>query len=206
MITSSSSRPFHVAGIAVLSLLLAACGASAKEAKQIAELLCLQGGAHVADVGAGDGEWTVKLAREVGEGGHVYATEVKEDLVEDIRKRAKKAKLDNVTVLLGDDEDTGLPEDCCDAILLRLVDHHFTDPAPMRASLKKALRPDGILAIIDIVPQTSWRDLPGVPDRGGHGIPVDALVEEMTADGFEVLSRYDEWNDDDERFCVVFRR
>jgi hypothetical protein len=60
--------------------------------------------------------------------------------------------------------------------------------------------------VIDIDPQRGWRQLPGVPDRGGHGIHEEELVREMTADGFEVVARYDDWTGDGERYCVVFRR
>lgn len=189
--------------------LLAGCPAgrvSAGELERIAEVLALGPGSVVADVGAGDGEWAVRLAEVVGDEGRVWATEVEQDDVEDIDRRVSGAFLNNVTVVLGDQSETGLPADCCDAILLRMVYHHFTDPAPMRASLRRALRPGGLIAIIDITPQRSWRDLPDVPDRGGHGIPPDDLVHEMTSEGFEVVHREDDWNGDEDRYCVVFRR
>ena len=175
------------------------------EVSRIVELLHLQPGMRVADVGAGEGEWAEALARVVGERGHVYATEIKEDLVEEIRERMEDAGLANVSAVLGDDERTGLPENCCDAILLRLVYHHFTDPASMRADLRRALRPGAPMVIIDIVPQKHWGDLPGVPDRGGHGIPLDTLVEEISADGFEVVERIEEWPGDEDHFCAVVR-
>ncbi len=76
----------------------------------------------------------------------------------------------------------------------------------MRADLRAALRPAGLIAVIDILPQAGWRELPGVPDRGGHGISPEQLVEEMTGDGFELVGRFDDWNGDDERFCMVFLR
>ena len=102
--------------------------------------------------------------------------------------------------------DTGLEPGCCDAVLLRLVYHHFQEPAPMRADLRAALKPAGVIAVIDILPQQGWRELPGVPDRGGHGIPPDRLLEEMTGDGFELVARFDDWNGDEDRFCMVFLR
>jgi hypothetical protein len=55
------------------------------------------------------------------------------------------------------------------------------------------------------VPQKHWRELPDVPDRGGHGIPVEDVIREMTDAGFEVVAQYDDWNGDDDRFCVVFQ-
>ncbi len=158
----------------------------------------------VADVGAGEGEWTVPLAETVGEG-HVFATEVNEDDLPRIRQHVEDAGLDNVTVLLGTDTDTGLPDACCDVILLRMVYHHFTDPVAMRASLARALRPGGRIAVLDIEPQTNWRELDGVPERGGHGIDVDDLIREMALDGFEPVERLEDWNADEDRFCVVFR-
>ena len=117
----------------------------------------------------------------------------------------KEDGLKNVTTVLGTQDDTGLPPGCCDAILLRMVYHHFTDPARMRASLRSALRRGAPLVVIDTEPQKNWRHLEGVPERGGHGIKEEDLVREMTADGFEVAARHDDWPGDGERYCVVFR-
>lgn len=197
--------PLHALCLAV-SLLHCTGRLSAAELDRIIELLHLQPGATIADVGAGDGDWTVQLARRVGEQGHVWATEVEQSEVETIEARVRDASLGNVTVVLGDQGDTGLPAACCDAILLRMVYHHFVQPSLMRSSLRRALRPGGLIAVIDISPQAYWRHLPDVPDRGGHGIPMQDLVDEMTSAGFRVVSRHENWNDDADRYCVVFRR
>jgi cyclopropane fatty-acyl-phospholipid synthase-like methyltransferase len=195
--------------VVVLPLVCTACAAarsSVVEADRIAALLALQPGMWVADVGAGDGEWTRDLAQRVGEDGRVYATEVEEDDVEEIRETTDSAGLTNVTALLGQANDSGLPETCCDAILLRLVYHHFTDPPEMRRSLYRALRPGGLIAVIEIEPQSHWPDLAGVPDRGGHGIPAQELIEEMASEGFEMVERHAPWEGVADRYCVVFRR
>lgn len=180
--------------------------ALASETDQLVAALGLRAGHRAADVGAGDGEWAERLARVVGETGHVIATEVDQDDIEKIQRRIKDAGLANVATVLGSQQDTGLPAGCCDAILLRMVYHHFTEPARMRASLRAALRPGARLAIVDTEPQGSWRRLEGVPDRGGHGIRQEDLVREMTGDGFEIVARHRAWNGDDHRYCLVFRR
>lgn len=190
-------------------LLLASCsaqGAGAAEADRIAEVLDLRAGMAVADVGAGDGEWSAELARRVGEDGHVYATEVDRDLIEELEERLLGTFMGNHTVLEGSQEHSGLAPGCCDAILVRMVYHHFQRPAAMREDLRQALRPNGVIAIVDIEPQTGWRELEGVPERGGHGIPIDDLIAEMTGAGFELVSRHDDWNGDQERYCALFRR
>lgn len=178
--------------------------AFSSETAAVADALALRVGMQVADVGAGDGDWAERLAEKVGPAGHVYATEIDAEHVEDIASRAERDGLENVTAVLGTATATGLVDGCCDAILLRMVYHHFTDPAPMRASLRRALRPGGRLAVIDLRPQ-DWGDLPRVPNRGGHGIREEDLVAEMTSDGFEIVARHEEWVGDPYRYCVVFR-
>ena len=91
------------------------------------------------------------------------------------------------------------------ALLLRLVYHHFQDPARMRSSLRQALRPGGLIVIIDLEPRDDWGQLSGVPDRGGHGVPASEVVEDMTAAGFEVMARFDEWAGEPD-YCLVFKR
>lgn len=192
----------------VLPLLLVACHSQGaddtepREADHIIDILQLRPGMTVADLGAGDGDWSEDLLPAVGEEGSLWATEVDEDLVEDLRQRFEDHG--NVQVVLGSDQATGLPKNCCDAIFVRLVYHHFTDPAPMRADLRHALRPGGKLLIIDIEPQDDWDELDDVPDRGGHGIPMSSLVDEMTGDGFEVIERFEDWPRDADKFAVLF--
>lgn len=197
--------------VACLVLVLALLGpngsaAQAGEIDRIVEILHLGPGESVADVGAGDGDFAVGLAAAVGPEGRLYATEVKEDLVTSMRERFADAGLDQAVAILGSQDDLGLQAGCCDAILLRLVYHHFEDPDAMRAGLWRALRPGGRIAVIDITPQEDWAALPRVPDRGGHGIPTAALEAEMLGAGFEPVERHSDWNGDKDRFALVFRR
>jgi len=208
--TLSTVRAYPPGLVGLLAILLAGCWLApveASEADRIAEAMALAPGRKVADVGAGDGQWTVHLARGVGEEGHVWATEVDAEDLEDLRQRVEREGLTNVTPVLGDAWNNGLPDDCCDAILLRLVYHHFTFPARMRSELHRALKPQGLLVVVEITPQEQWRELTDVPDRGGypHGIATEDLVAELISDGFRVVERHDDWNGDEDRYCVVFQ-
>jgi SAM-dependent methyltransferase len=180
--------------------------AAETEATRLLAALQVQPGQRVADVGAGDGEWTEHLARAVGASGHVLATEVADEEMEKIARRIAAAGLANVTTVRGSQTDTGIEAGCCDAILLRLVYHHFAEPAKMRRSLRAALRGSAPLLVVETEPQSGWRRLEGVPERGGHGIREEDLVREMTEDGFEVVARHPDWPGDGEPYAVVFRR
>ena len=176
------------------------------ENDRLVELLELGPGMVAADVGAGEGQWTEVLARAVGPSGWIFATEVEQKLVDDLAARFEKSGHLNVTTVLGDQTTSGLTRECCNAILLRMVYHHFKEPTEMRRSLHEALKPDGLIAVVDIHPQKHWRQLEGVPERGGHGIEPEVLIREMRSEGFRLVSRHDDWNGDADRFCVLFRR
>lgn len=163
-----------------------------EEVDRIVELIQLRPGMQIADVGAGDGRYSEELARRVGETGHVYATEVDEDELKKIRRRIKKSELNNMSLVEGGSDDTRLPETCCDTILLRYVYHHLSNPDDMRSSLRRSLRPGGLLVIIE-------RSDPG------HGIPLDDLVAEMGGSGFEEVSRHPEWGGHGDDYGAVFR-
>jgi precorrin-6B methylase 2 len=188
------------------ALLVQAPLARADEAEKIVAALGLRPGMSAADVGAGDGRFTATLARQVGASGRIYATEVESDKLEQIQKRARDDGFANVRTVLGDQNGTGLPDACCDAILLRMVYHHFTDPQAMRRSLWSSLRPGGRVLVVEVPPHASWRKLDGVPERGGHGIPARELIDDMRSAGFAVLAQHEEWPGEDDSYCVVFQR
>jgi len=204
-VKSARERLGWGAAVVVASLLGSAVSAFPAEGDRLIEALALEPGQSVADVGAGDGEWSGRLAERVGPRGRVFATEVDEGEIAKIEARVRRAGLDNVTVLRGSQEDTGLPAACCDAVLLRMVYHHFPRPAAMRASLRRALRPGGRLVVVDTEPHRGWSPVAGVPDRGGHGIREEDLRAELTGDGFEVVARHDRWDGRDDRYCLVLR-
>ena len=186
--------------------------ASGPEMPRLRQVLALKPGLAVADVGAGRGEVTVALAAEVGPGGRVFSTEIDPEALEQLRAAVAAASISTVTVVHAQAHETGLPTGCCDVVLLRRVYHHLTDPASINTDLLRALRPGGVLAIIDFPPMLPWL-WPWVPkgvpqNRGGHGVAVHLVVEEVTASGFELVQVIDDWPGRGPlaSYCVVFRK
>jgi ubiquinone/menaquinone biosynthesis C-methylase UbiE len=171
------------------------------EMPRLRQVLTLEEGMVVADVGAGKGELTFALAREVGQKGRVFSTEIDSERLRRLRDAVVVAKLDNVTVVEARGSETGLPPNCCDAIVLRRVYHHLTEPPGINASLLRSLRPGGVLAIVDFPP-------PFFLTRGLYGVPAQAVIGEVTSSGFELLHLFDAWPGRGplESYCVVFRK
>lgn len=162
------------------------------ERTRLATLLEIGPGSRIADVGAGDGGFSLPLADVVGSEGRVYLTEIDPSQLQRMRRAAERASLGNVEVIEVAEDDSRLPERCCDAIYLRNVYHHLTKPEPTVATLFRALKPGGRLAVVDFEP--SGRAVAGVPrSRGGHGVPRSIVVEELTAAGFVEVEQIARW-------------
>jgi ubiquinone/menaquinone biosynthesis C-methylase UbiE len=151
------------------------------------DVLELEKGSIVADIGAGDGDQTLEIARYIGPSGHIYSTELESELQE-LRTTVERADVTNVTVVEGHPNRTNLPEQCCNAIYLRRVYHHFDNPASMNKGLLQTLKPGGRLAVIDFEPRNSEAD-PDGRDRGDqHGVTAETVVKELKKVGFSLVS------------------
>lgn len=175
------------------------------------QVLGLRMGMTAAEIGAGQGRMTVSMARRLGPMGQVLSTDIDPQSVREIRAAAAAAGLQNVTVIEGAEHTSNLPQQCCDAIWMSNVYHHFTDPGGVDASLFRALRPGGQLAVIDFA-ASRWRfwlpKVAGVPqNRGSHGVPKEIVIQELSSAGLRVERIIDDWwLFPDHRFCIVFRK
>jgi ubiquinone/menaquinone biosynthesis C-methylase UbiE len=194
-----------LAGMAVFAAPANAQDEFASDAAHLVTALKLDAGQTVADIGAGRGQLTVALAREVGPSGRVYATELDADRLRDIRQATDSAGLKNVSVIEAHATRTNLPERCCDALVLRRVYHHFDDPHLMNASLRQSLKPGGLLAVIDFAPDSAESPDPSNRDTDDqHGVTSATVVRELSQAGFEVVAV--EKGTRPGRFMVVVRR
>ena len=190
------------------ALILVPCHGHAqdwKDADKLATLLHWKPGSVVAEIGAGDGGLTLAAADRVGPTGRVYTTELDPKDFAKLQSLAAVQKAHSITAIKAGETATNLPRECCDSIFMRQVYHHLTQPTKVDASLFKSLKPGGLLAIIDQLPEEGTKPPKGVPkNRGGHGMPKQLLIEELTAVGFEALTTPKYWSGKD--YCLVFRK
>ncbi len=175
-------------------------GTYQEEADRLAVLLDWQPSSTVAEIGAGHGQLTLAVAKHVGK---IYSTELGDKLVTNLQQLAERDK--NIVSVKGAETETNLPPACCDSIFMRLVYHHLTKPLEIDASLFRALKPGGLLAVIDEEPRANTKPPDGVPqNRGGHGMPQKLLVEELTSVSFQAVKTVDDWPN--HSYCAVFRK
>ncbi len=173
--------------VTLILLLIFARGEDETEVERLARVLDLQPGDSVADIGAGDGWLSIEIAALVSESGHVFATELAPDRRDAIRAAVAAAGLGNVTVVEAGEHETNLAPVCCDAIFMRRVYHHLTDPAATNASLHAALKPGGRLAIVELEFSGILSPLRGWP----HWTDDEQVVAEVTAAGLTHVETVD---------------
>ena len=161
---------------------------------RVMELLGIKPGSNVADIGAGSGWFTTRAARKTGDKGTVYAVEINQEYVNHIADRAKKENLPNIKPTLGTEDDPKLPEKSVDAVLILKTYHEIAQPVRLLKNLKKSLRPNAKLGIID-------RN--GAGDD--HGIDQKQVVKEAEQAGFKLLETYDFVKPDGMDYFLVFQ-
>ncbi|MGH9664324.1 MAG: class I SAM-dependent methyltransferase [Bryobacteraceae bacterium] len=141
----------------------------------------LHKGMTIADVGAGIGYVTMKLARRVGPGGTVYATDIQPAMLTRLRAQAERENLSNIRTVLGTETDPKLPADKLDLILMVDVYHELSHPQKMLDAMRAALRPDGRLVLLEY-----RKEDPSIPIRELHKMSVAGAKLEVEAEGYRL--------------------
>src|SRR5450631_783641 len=144
-------------------------------------LLGIAKGATVADVGAGNGYMTWRLAESVGPAGKVYANDIQPEMLEMLRKNMQQRNLKNVETVLGTFDDPKLPANTLDLVILVDVYHEFSEPQKMLRRIREALKPDGRLVLLEYRGED-----PAVPIRPEHKMTVAQVRTELEPEGYRV--------------------
>jgi ubiquinone/menaquinone biosynthesis C-methylase UbiE len=119
------------------------------EADQVMAIAGLKGGMSVADVGAGEGYYTVRMAPVVGRKGRVLAEDIDPSVRDSLSERVQREKLDNVAVKLGATDNPMLPSASFDRIFLVHMYHEVVSPYAFLWHLRDGLKPDGQIIVVD---------------------------------------------------------
>jgi SAM-dependent methyltransferase len=138
-------------------------------------------GMTVADVGAGSGYFTVRLAKRVGPTGMVLAVDVQPEMISIVRERAEREGFHNIRPILGSGSDPKLPRNSVDLILLVDVYHEFAQPQRMLRRMREALKPDGRLVMLEY-----RKEDPYIPIRSEHKMSVEEARLEVEAEGYKL--------------------
>jgi SAM-dependent methyltransferase len=138
-------------------------------------------GSAVADIGAGSGAITWRLAGRVGPTGKVYANDIQPRMLELLRQNMAQRKIDNVETVLGAADDPKLPPSSVDLELLIDVYHEFSHPQEMLRHLRDALRPGGRMVLLEYRGED-----PAIPIRPEHKMTVAMVKAEVEPEGFRL--------------------
>jgi SAM-dependent methyltransferase len=150
--------------------------AEREQPDRVLDALQLDRSSAVADVGAGTGYFTVRLARRVAK---VHATEVQPEMLHLLAERIARERLTNVELHLATPHDAALPASCCALVLLVDVYHELSDPAAVMAGIRRALTERGRLVLVEYRGED-----PDVPIRPEHKMTLPQIQRELSRLGF----------------------
>ena len=134
----------------------------------------------IADIGAGSGYHAIRMAK-IAANGLVFAVDIQDEMLDEIRKRCAKDSVYNVKAIRGREDHTQLKKNSVDKVLMVDVYHEFSFPAEMMASIYEALKKDGKVFLIEYRKENEW-----VPIKTIHKMTETQAVKEMEAAGFKL--------------------
>jgi ubiquinone/menaquinone biosynthesis C-methylase UbiE len=150
------------------------------EASEVMDRAAIAKGMTVADIGAGEGYYTIRLAQRVGPDGRVLAEDIVPAVRDALAERVARERLDNVSVKLGTPVDARLPAASFDRVLMIHMYHEITQPYEFLWRLRPSLRPNGLVVVVDADRPTER-----------HGTPPALLKCEFLAVGYALVQLQD---------------
>jgi ubiquinone/menaquinone biosynthesis C-methylase UbiE len=152
-----------------------------EEPDRAIDVLKIEKGSTVADIGAGSGYMTFKLAKKVGPQGRVYANDIQPAMLDLLNKRLARSKAANVSVVLGAQDDPRLPLEALDLALMVDVYHELSQPQLMLRHIRASLKPGGRLVLLEY-----RKEDPNIPIKPEHKMSVADAKLEVEAEGFKL--------------------
>lgn len=143
-------------------------------------------GMTICDMGCGNGFYSLKLAKMVGDDGHVFGVDIQPEMLELLNERADKEGVANISPILGTLTDPRLPKGQFDLILCVDVYHEFSHPEHMLAAMRKALAPDGLVVLVEFRTED-----PKVPIKPEHKMSKKQIMAELPPNGFKLVKEFD---------------
>ena len=140
--------------------------------------LPLQANSVVADIGAGTGYYSFRIAKRIPEG-KLYATDIQDEMIDQLQQKKKLLGDSVVTIIKGSEQSPNLPDNSTDLALMVDVYHELAYPKEILAALYKALKPDGKIVLLEYRGED-----PSIPIKPLHKTTIAQLNKEMEANGF----------------------
>lgn len=157
-----------------------------EDCRLLLKALNVKPGQVVCDMGCGNGFYTLQLARLVGDDGRVLAVDIQPEMLHMLDTRAKQSGITNVELIHSTQVDPKLAEGSVDLILLVDVYHEFSHPEKMLATMRKALKPEGRIALAEFREED-----PAVPIKPLHKMSKKQIMKEFRPNGFKLVEQFD---------------
>jgi putative heme-binding domain-containing protein len=145
------------------------------------DFLQIPAGSTVADLGAGSGYFTWRLARRVGPQGKVLAVDIQQEMLDLIAQDLKKRNVTNVELLLGGERDPRLPAGALDLVLIANAYHEFAEPEAILAAVRRSLKPNGRMVVLEYRKERSYTPMPSL-----HKMTMQEMRSEIEPAGFQL--------------------